>query len=87
MTLRKGKNESIRNYSKWYWEIYNEIEECSEELVVASYKLGLILRERLWKNLTLDPLTDLRDLMSRVKMFAQLEDDAKQAKKAIGLIA
>ncbi|GFZ15618.1 hypothetical protein Acr_25g0000270 [Actinidia rufa] len=41
LTLKKGRNESIRNYSKRYWETYNEIEECSEEMAVASYKLGL----------------------------------------------
>ncbi|GFY85504.1 hypothetical protein Acr_04g0002420 [Actinidia rufa] len=41
LTLKKGRNESIRNYNKRYWETYNEIEECSEEMVVASYKLGL----------------------------------------------
>ena len=39
--------------------MYNEIEECSEELVVASYKLGLTLGERLWENLTFNPLIDL----------------------------
>ena len=47
LTLRKDKNKSFRNYSKRYWETYNEIEECSKELVVASYKLGLTPRERL----------------------------------------
>ena len=35
LTPRKGKNESIRNYSKRYCETYNEIEECFEELAVA----------------------------------------------------
>ncbi|GFS41350.1 hypothetical protein Acr_00g0073860 [Actinidia rufa] len=59
LMLRKGKNESIRNYNKRYWETYNEIEECSEELAVASYKFGLTLGERLLKNLTLNPPTDL----------------------------
>ena len=33
----------------------------------------------------LNPLTDLRDLMSWVEMFAQLEDDVKQAEKATGI--
>ncbi|GFZ02308.1 hypothetical protein Acr_15g0009160 [Actinidia rufa] len=46
LTLKKGKNESIRNYSKRYWETYNEIEECSEQMVVASYKLGLAPGDR-----------------------------------------
>ncbi|XP_057506518.1 uncharacterized protein LOC130789705 [Actinidia eriantha] len=81
LTLRKGKNESIRNYCKRYWETYNEIEECSEEMAVASYKLGLAPGNRLWENLTLDPPNGLRDLMSRVEMFARLEDDVRQAEK------
>ena len=82
MTLKKGKNESIRSYSKRYWETYNEIEECSEEMAVASYKLGLAPGERLWEALTLDPPTGLRELMSRVEMFARLEDDVREAEKA-----
>ena len=84
LTLKKGKNESIRNYSKRYWETYNEIEECSEEMAVASYKLGLAPGDRLWENLTLDPPTGLRDLMSRVEMFARLEDDVREAEKNKG---
>ncbi|GFS32686.1 hypothetical protein Acr_00g0024030 [Actinidia rufa] len=34
LMLRKGKNKSICNYNKRYWETYNEIEECSEELAL-----------------------------------------------------
>ncbi|GFY94695.1 hypothetical protein Acr_10g0000800 [Actinidia rufa] len=86
LTLKKGKNESIRNYSKRYWETYNEIEECSEEMAVASYKLGLAPGDRLWENLTLDPPTDLRDLMSRVEIFARLEDNVRQAEKTEGKV-
>ncbi|XP_057459274.1 uncharacterized protein LOC130749935 [Actinidia eriantha] len=81
LTLKKGKNESIQNYNKRYWETYNEIEECSEEMAVASYKLGLTPGDRLWENLTLDPPNGLRDLMSWVEMFAHLEDDVRQAEK------
>ncbi|GFZ02352.1 hypothetical protein Acr_15g0009600 [Actinidia rufa] len=84
LTLKKGRNESIRSYSKRYWETYNEIEECSEEMAVASYKLGLSPGDRLWENLTLDPPTGLRDLMSRVEMFARLEDDVRESEKTEG---
>ncbi|GFS45694.1 hypothetical protein Acr_00g0097530 [Actinidia rufa] len=52
-----------------------------EELAVASYKLGLTLGERLWEDLTLRPPADLQELMSRVEMFAQLEDDVRKAKR------
>ena len=77
--LRKGKNESIQNYSKQYLETYNKIEKRLEELVVANYKLDLTPRERLWENLKLNPPTDLQDLMSWVEKFARLEDDVRQA--------
>ncbi|GFZ15738.1 hypothetical protein Acr_25g0001470 [Actinidia rufa] len=46
LTLKKDRNKSIRNYNKRYWETYNEIEECSEEMDVASYKLRLAPRDR-----------------------------------------
>ncbi|GFS42094.1 hypothetical protein Acr_00g0078070 [Actinidia rufa] len=46
LMLKKSKNESIWNYSKRYRETYNEIEECSEEMAVASYKLGLAPGDR-----------------------------------------
>ena len=47
LMLRKGKSKSICNYNKRYWETYKDIEECSEELAVVSYKLGLTPEERL----------------------------------------
>ena len=59
LIMKKGKNKMIHNYRKRYWKTYNEIEECSEELAVASYKLGLTLGKRLWENVTLNPPTDL----------------------------
>ncbi|GFZ14402.1 hypothetical protein Acr_24g0005920 [Actinidia rufa] len=85
LMLKKGKNESIRNYNKRYWETYNEIEKCSEEMAVASYKLGLAPRDRLWENLTRPP-TGLRDLMSWVEMFTRLEDDVRQVEKIEGKV-
>ena len=73
---------TLYNYNKWYWELYNEIEECSEELSLVIYKLRLPPVEKLWKDLTLNPLDELHDLMSRVKMFAHLEDNIRQAERA-----
>ena len=58
--LRNGKNKTFYNYSKRYWELYNEIEECSEELVLVSYKLELTLGEELWEDLMLNPPIDGR---------------------------
>ena len=84
LTLQKGKNESLCNYNKLYLELYNRIEECSKELDVVSYRLGLTLREKLWEELILSPPTNLRDLMTQVEMFAWLKDDVLQAERATG---
>ena len=77
MTLRKGKNETLNNYNKRYWELYNEIEKYLKELDIVSYKLGLTPGDKLWDNLTLNPLADLRDLMMQVEMNAGLDKDVR----------
>ncbi|GFY87990.1 hypothetical protein Acr_05g0016290 [Actinidia rufa] len=74
LLIRKGKNEALYNYRKCYWELYNEIEECSEELSMVSYKLELTPGKKLWEALTLNPPADLRDLMTR-----GLEDFSRSA--------
>ncbi|PSR88326.1 DEAD-box ATP-dependent RNA helicase [Actinidia chinensis var. chinensis] len=79
LTLRKGKNKTICNYSKRYWKTYNEIEECSKELAVVSYKLGLTLWERPWENLMFNPPSDLQDLMSQARDQCGLQRANTQA--------
>ncbi|GFZ11573.1 hypothetical protein Acr_22g0009710 [Actinidia rufa] len=49
LTLKEGKNEMLRSYSKCYWEMYNEIEECSEELVAPTSGISC-----LWSKCLLD---------------------------------
>ncbi|GFZ11200.1 hypothetical protein Acr_22g0005980 [Actinidia rufa] len=77
LMLRKGKNETLHNYSKSYWELYNEIEEYLEELAVVSYKLGPTLGERLWRcilvwRMTSDISNELLECPPREK--ARLKD-------------
>ena len=49
------RNEMLRNYSRRYWELYNEIDGCSEKLAVVSYELTLTPEEMLWDDLPVDP--------------------------------
>ena len=60
----------------------NEIEECSKELVVISYKLGLTPCEKLWDDLTLNLPIEQRNLMSQVEMYVKLKDNVKKAEQA-----
>ena len=73
---------NLCNYSKI--EEYNEIEEYSKELAVASYKFRLTPGERPWEDLMISPLGDIWDLKSWVEMFARLEDDIWQVERNTG---
>ncbi|GFZ00575.1 hypothetical protein Acr_14g0002100 [Actinidia rufa] len=73
----------VARYNKCYWEMYNDLEECLEELVVVSCNVGLTPCEKLSEDLMLKPPADLQDLMSWVKTFARLEDDDGHLKEYI----
>ena len=65
------------NYKEWYWELYSKIEDCLEEIIKVSYELELTPGKKLCEDLTLNPRDELHDLMTRVEMFSQLEDDVR----------
>lgn len=46
-SVKQGVNELIRDYNKKFWEVFNEIENCSEEYVLATFKAFNELRESL----------------------------------------
>ncbi|KAH7846461.1 hypothetical protein Vadar_014260 [Vaccinium darrowii] len=52
LTLKKSKKEPLRDFAGRYFDTYNEIEGCNEELAVASFKLALPLGNRLRESLT-----------------------------------
>ncbi len=67
--------ESLKSYSSRYWEVYNEVDGCTEEIAIKTFKLGLDLDSKLRQNLTKRPAKSMRDLMSRIEQFVRLEDD------------
>ena len=52
LALRKGGNESLKEYSRRYWDVYNNIENCNEALAVESFQYGLELESPLKISLT-----------------------------------
>ncbi|XP_028118149.1 uncharacterized protein LOC114315746 [Camellia sinensis] len=75
--LRKEQEETLCNYTRRYWEEYNDLEEnvCSEQMTVMSFKYGLRLESKLRQSLTKRPATALKDLRARIEQYARLEDD------------
>ena len=39
LTMRAG--ETLKSYSTWYWEVYNDIDACDEDIVVKTFRFGL----------------------------------------------
>ncbi|XP_028070024.1 uncharacterized protein LOC114272503 [Camellia sinensis] len=80
MALKIGEGESLRAYAKRYYEVFNRILECNQELAVVSFKNGLedncMLRNSLVKTLP----KSMGELMARIEKYARAEEDTPGAK-------
>jgi hypothetical protein len=63
ITMKLGESESIKDYVTRFWETYNDIDGCGEEMAVRIFKLGLPPSMSLRQSLTKRPPTSLRKLM------------------------
>jgi hypothetical protein len=75
LTLKLEDGESIKDYATRFWETYNDIDNCSENVAVRTFKSGLPLETRLRQSLTKRPATTLRKLMDRIEQFIKVEED------------
>ena len=80
MALRIGKDESLRAYAKRYYEVFNRIPRCNQELAVVSFKNGLnndcMLRKSLAKTLP----KSMEELMAKIEKYARAEEDTPGTK-------
>jgi hypothetical protein len=77
-SMRQRDDETIRQYSKRYWETFNEIENCSEEYALATFKTSLPVQSKLRESLTMHPVRTVARLMERIQEHARVEDDILQ---------
>ena len=75
LSMSMKDSESLKSYSSKYWEVYNDVLGCTEEIAVKTFKLGLDLDSELRQNLTRRPAKSIRDLMSWIEQFVWVEDD------------
>ncbi|XP_028126299.1 uncharacterized protein LOC114323038 [Camellia sinensis] len=76
--IRKDRKETLRQYTRQYWEEYGDLEEnvCSEQLAVLYFKQGLPSSHKLRQSLTKRPAPTMKDLRARIEQQARVEDDA-----------
>uniref|UniRef100_A0A2N9FQQ7 Uncharacterized protein n=1 Tax=Fagus sylvatica TaxID=28930 RepID=A0A2N9FQQ7_FAGSY len=41
LTMKLEDNETLKDYSTRFWETYNDIETCGEEVAITTFKMGL----------------------------------------------
>ena len=75
MMTKLGDNESIKDYSARFWETYNDIDSCGEDMAPQTFKLGLPPSTNLRQSLMKRPPTNLRKLMDRIEQFIRVEKD------------
>ena len=67
-------------YSDRYWEMFNEIDNDSDDVAIRTFKVGLPGEHGLRKSLTGKPITSVCQLMDRVDKYKLVEEDQQQGK-------
>ena len=80
LSMSMGEGESVRAYSKRYWEMFNDIDSDFDEIAVKTFKVGLPFEHGLRKSLTSKPVTSLCQLIDWVDKYKRIEDDQQQGK-------
>ena len=78
MSMREG--ESVKAYSKRYWEMFNEIDGDFDGMAIRTFKVDLPTEHGLRKYLTDKPVTNVRQLMDQIDKYKMVEEDQQQGK-------
>uniref|UniRef100_A0A2N9FM04 Uncharacterized protein n=1 Tax=Fagus sylvatica TaxID=28930 RepID=A0A2N9FM04_FAGSY len=79
LTMKVG--ETLKSYSTRYWEVYNDIDACDEDIVVKTFRFGLHEDSKLRKSFTRRPPVSMAELMTRLEEHIRVEDDPKSRAK------
>ncbi len=81
LALAMKAGEALKAYSTQYWEVYNDIDACDEDIVVKTFRFGLHQDCKLRKSFTKRPPVNMADLMTRLEQHIRVEDDPKSTVK------
>ena len=83
LALKMKAEETLKAYSARYWEVYNDIEACDEDIVVKTFRFGLNQDLKLRRSLTKRPPISMADLMTRLEEHIRVEDDSKSSTRTV----
>jgi hypothetical protein len=81
MALAMRSGENLKSYSARYWETYNEIDRCGEDIAISQFRFGLPVGSKLRQSLTKKPPPNMSNLMSRIEQHVRVEEDGLQPQK------
>ena len=59
LSITMRERESVKEYAKRYWEMFNEIDGDFDEVTIRTFKVGLSPEHGLRRSLTSKPVTSL----------------------------
>ncbi|XP_028110711.1 uncharacterized protein LOC114309208 [Camellia sinensis] len=80
LALNISDGESLRAYVKRYYEVFNRIPACNQELAIVSFKNGLDDECPLRKSLAKTLPRSKEELMARIEKYAKVEEDTQVIK-------
>uniref|UniRef100_A0A2N9GWH4 Retrotransposon gag domain-containing protein n=1 Tax=Fagus sylvatica TaxID=28930 RepID=A0A2N9GWH4_FAGSY len=83
LALKMKAGETLKSYSARYWEVYNDIDACDEDIVVKTFRFGLNEDIKLRRSLTKRPPISMADLMTRLEEHIRVEDDSKSSARTV----
>uniref|UniRef100_A0A2N9GNE9 Uncharacterized protein n=1 Tax=Fagus sylvatica TaxID=28930 RepID=A0A2N9GNE9_FAGSY len=78
LTMKLEANETLKDYSTRFWETYNDIESCGEEVAITTFKMGLPADSGLRQSLVKHPPANLGKLMYKIDQFVRIEEDGRK---------
>ncbi|KAH7836953.1 hypothetical protein Vadar_007800 [Vaccinium darrowii] len=84
LALKKSRTESLRQYASWYWDIFNEIKNCSQyhDVAIQQFKLGLDSASSAFANLILNEPANMDKLMLHINHHSKLDEAITEREKA-----
>jgi hypothetical protein len=83
MALAMRTGENLKSYLARYWETYNEIDRCGEDVAISQFKFGLPVGSKLRQSLAKKQPPNMSNLMSCIEQHVRVEEDGLQPQRQL----
>ena len=80
LSLAMREGETLKTYLDIFREMFNEIDNDFDDVIIRNFKVGLPTEHDLRKSLTEKPATTVHQLMDQIDKYKRVEEDQQQGK-------